>query len=108
MPYDLKLASRVRERLCDVPQFEERKKMGGLSFMVSGTVRLRVQDDDLVVRCEPGRTEELLGRRGVRRLTMKGKTQMKGWLLVSPDALQKKKDLDFWIGVAIEFGANRR
>jgi hypothetical protein len=108
MAYDQKLASRVRERLRDVPQFEEREKMGGHSFMVSGTVRLRVQDDDLVVRCEPGRTEELLGRRGVQRFTMKGKTQMKGWVLVSPEVLRTKKDLDFWIDVAIEFGANRR
>jgi hypothetical protein len=34
---------------------------------------------------------------------MKGKSQMKGWLLVSPEGTRDKKDFDSWINIALTY-----
>ena len=34
---------------------------------------------------------------------MKGKTTMRGWLLISPEGIVNKKDFDYWLGIVLDF-----
>jgi hypothetical protein len=104
MAYDDKLAGRIRDALAGRAQVEEQQKMGGISFLVNGKVCVRAHSDGgMLVRCEPKRTDELLAKKGARRFEMKGRPMMKGWLLIGPEATRSKKDLDYWVGVSLDF-----
>jgi len=103
MAYDIDLKERVKARLAHINNLEEKEKMGGLSFMLKGKLLIRIQDDELLVRCKHEYTDELLQKPGVRRYQMKGKSQMKGWLLVDPTDTKTNESLDFWIGICLDF-----
>lgn len=108
MPYNQDLAAKVRNALVQYPDVEEKEKMGGLSFMRNGKVCVRIQDDDLLIRCEPDETEELLTKTGARRYTMRSKTNMKGWLLINPEGTEPQNDFNFWMGITINFNAKSK
>ena len=101
--YSEELLGKVRKALADHPGIQEKKKMGGITFMRNGKLCVRVQGEDLMVRCEPGMTDELLTRNGARRYEMKGKTNMKGWLLVGPGGTSGEQDFTFWMRVTLDF-----
>lgn len=46
------LAGRIRESLSHVSNLEEKKKMGGLSFMINAKVCVRVEGDELMCRID--------------------------------------------------------
>lgn len=76
---------------------------GGLSFMVDGTLAVSVRSTgDLLVRCDPCRVEDLLGRPGVDWAQMKGKRMGRGWLAIGSTYVASQADLCFWVGVALE------
>ena len=102
MLYNEKLLNRVREKLSPVSDVEERQKMGGISFIVNGKMCVRVYKDDLMLRCEPEMTDQLLLKRGVSRFKMKGKPAMKGWLWIGPEATTGKKEFDYWMQIALD------
>ena len=52
MAYDEKLAQRVRESLPRL-DVEEKKMMGGLTFMVNDKMCVGVHKEDLMVRLDP-------------------------------------------------------
>ena len=103
MAYDIDLAERVRDRLTGIDNLEEKTRMGGLSFMLKGKLLIRIQDDELLVRCKHEHTDELLQKPGARRYQMKGKKQMKGWLLIDPNSTTTGEGLEFWIGICLAF-----
>lgn len=78
--------------------------MGGVSFMVNGKMCVGAHSGNgMLLRCEPEMTEELLLKKGARRFEMKGKNNMKGWLIITPEGTGSKKDFDYWITLAIEY-----
>jgi len=50
MPYNMLLDSRVREQLVTKKKVEEKKMMGGLTFMVDNKMFLGIVNDDLMAR----------------------------------------------------------
>ena len=105
MPYNEKLAERIRKALAGTKNLVEKKMFGGLAFMVNDKMCIGVDKDDIMIRCEPEMTEKLLAKKGVRIFNLTGKP-MKGWLLVGPEGTNSKKDFDWWIQTAIE--ANKK
>jgi TfoX/Sxy family transcriptional regulator of competence genes len=101
MAYNEKLAEKVRVALAGIRNVQEKKMFGGIAFMVNDKMCVGVDKDDLMLRCEPEQTDELLAKKGVRIFNLTGKP-MKGWLLIGPDATSVKKNLDYWINLAIE------
>jgi hypothetical protein len=82
----------------------EQEKMGGVSFHVKGNVCLRAhRGDEILVRCAREQTEALLQEPGARRFRMKGKSNMKGWLVVGPEGIDDQKRFSFWIKVALDY-----
>jgi len=101
MAYSERLAEKVRNALVGVRKVAEKKMFGGIAFMVNGKMCVGVDKEDLMIRCDPGMTDELLERKGVRIFDLTGKP-MKGWLLVGPEGTSNKKDFDNWMDVALK------
>lgn len=97
------LADRVRSLLSGKGALREVRMFGGLSFMVDDAMVVAVRaGDDLLVRVDPGRYDELVARPGVRQAEMgSGRSMGPGWLQVSQDALDDEQ-LSWWLDVALE------
>jgi len=102
MAYDEQLVERVRSALKGASHVEEKKMIGGLSFMVDGKMCVGVIKDDLMVRVDPTVYAAALKKKGCREMTFSGR-RLKGFVLVGPEGMGNKKDLGYWIDLALEF-----
>jgi TfoX/Sxy family transcriptional regulator of competence genes len=97
--YDERLAARVRALLASRADVSERKMFGGLTFMVGGNMCCGVNREELIVRLDPGREEEVLARPYARPMDLTGR-RMRGFITVHPDGLTGT-DLDRWVREAV-------
>lgn len=102
MAYSEQLANRVREYLSHIPKLEEKAMFGGLCFMVGGKMCIGIMTDEIMVRFDPELQEKVLSKKGAREMDFTNKV-MKGYAFVSEDVLKNKKDLQYWIDIALEF-----
>ena len=70
--------------------------------MVNDKMCVGVIKDDMMARINPDIFEEALEKQGCRPMDFTGKP-MKGWVFISPDGLEKVKDMEYWIKLALEF-----
>jgi TfoX/Sxy family transcriptional regulator of competence genes len=75
---------------------------GGLAFLVGGNMSVGVHGSELIVRINPGQTEQALRESGVRIFDITGRP-MKGWLLVSPSAVESPSALRKWVGKGLAY-----
>src|SRR6476646_2580115 len=101
MPYDEKLADRIREALAELPHIEEKKMFRGVTFMVNDKMCVSVSADELMCRIDPEIQDQALKHKNARIVIMKGRP-MPGWIKVSQEGLKNKKDFEYWIGLALE------
>ena len=102
MAYDEILANRVRQILTPIRKVEEKKMMGGLTFMVNDKMCVGILEDNLMARIDPDIYETVLERKGCREMDFTGRP-MKGFVFIDPDGTKKKKDLDYWLRLALEY-----
>jgi TfoX/Sxy family transcriptional regulator of competence genes len=102
MAYDEQLADRVREHFSEHRKVEEKKMMGGLTFMVNSKMCVGILNDDLMARIAPEEYEKALERTGCRAMDFTGKP-MKGFVFVGPEGTKGKKQLDYWMALALDF-----
>jgi hypothetical protein len=103
MAYDEHLVDRIRKVFSEeYIAYEERKKMGGLCFMVDDKMCVGVNKDDLMARIDPDIYTDALKRKGSREMDFTGRP-MKGFVFVEPAGTDVEKDLVFWIKLALDF-----
>lgn len=103
MAFNEKLADRVREIISATHTITEEKKMfGGLCFMVNGKMCVGVEKERLMVRLDPERYDAVMEKEGCMPMDFTGKV-MKGYVFVDAAALKNKRQLDFWLQLALEF-----
>ena len=102
MAYDEKLADRVRQTLSKQKSVAEKKMMGGLTFMVNGKMCVGILQDDLMARIDPEVYEKALQKTGCREMNFTGRP-MKGFVFVGPSGTGDKKDLKYWLDLALDF-----
>jgi TfoX/Sxy family transcriptional regulator of competence genes len=102
MAYNQKIADQIREMLVDQLQVEEKEMMGGVAFMVNAKMCVGVIKDDMMARIDPEVYNEALEKTGCRPMDFTGKT-MRGWVFISPEGIEKIKDMEYWIKLALEF-----
>ena len=102
MAYSEKLSGRVRELLKNHKSVEEKKMMGGLTFMVNGKMCVGILKDDLMARIDPDVYEIALRKKGCREMNFTGKP-MKGFVFVGPEGTANKKGLSYWLDLALNF-----
>ncbi len=102
MAFDEKLADRIREAIVDMPNVEEKYMFGGVCFMVNDKMCVGVIKDEMMCRIDPALVDEVLEQRGCRPMDFTGKS-MKGFVYVSEEGLKRKRDLDYWIALSLEY-----
>ena len=103
MPYNEKLADRVREIISLTHKnIEEKKMFGGLCFMVNDKMCVGVESGRMMVRFDPVMTDELMEKEGCSPMDFTSKV-MKEFAFVDIDTLNTKKKLEFWIKLALEY-----
>lgn len=108
MAYNPELTERVREALKHLANVEEKKMFGSIGFMVNGKLCLGVgshKDHVMMVRVGPDSYATALKRKGAGPAIMRGR-EHPGYIFLVEGAVRTKKDLDYWVGLALEF--NRR
>ncbi len=103
MAYNLEIADRTREIIAKTQKRVEEKKMfGGLCFMVNGKMCVGVESERLMVRLDPAIYDEVMEKEGCSPMDFTGKV-MKGYVFVDVDALKTRKQLEYWLNLALEF-----
>jgi TfoX/Sxy family transcriptional regulator of competence genes len=103
MAYDEKLADRVREIAAQSHKnIEEKKMFGGLCFMVNDKMCVGVEKERLMLRIDPEKYDEVIEKEGCSPMDFTGKP-MKGFVFVDKDVLRAKKQLQYWVGLALEY-----
>jgi TfoX/Sxy family transcriptional regulator of competence genes len=102
MPYSEDLADRVRILLSTTRKVEEKKMMGGLTFMVDDKMCVGILGDDLMARIDPEIYHACLERQGCREMNFTGKP-MKGFVFVDETGTHRNKDLQYWVDLALDY-----
>lgn len=101
--YDETIADRVREIIAATHKnIEEKKMFGGLCFMVNDKMCVGVEQERLMLRIGPDVFEEALEKDGCVPMDFTGKV-MKGYVFVSKDVLNTKKQLLYWVNLALDY-----
>ena len=101
MPYNEHLADRIRNTFkAKGVQFEEKKMMGGVCYMVDDKMCAGVVKNNLMARVGPDQYTEALKRKGAREMEFT-KRPMKGYVFVEPEGWDM--DLESWIDMCLVF-----
>ena len=102
MAYDENLATRVRRKLVELPNIEEKEMMGGLTFMYNDKMCVGIIKDELMCRIDPDLHDTVIEKLGCRTMDFT-KRPMKGYILIDETGMKSQSDFDFWIGLALDF-----
>lgn len=102
MAYNEPLANKIRVALAHHSAVEEKRMMGGLTFMVNGKMCIGIIGEEMMCRINPLLQEEVLRKEGSRIMDFTGKP-MKGYIMVNGQGMQNKKEFDYWISLCLEF-----
>jgi TfoX/Sxy family transcriptional regulator of competence genes len=96
MSYDLEVAGRVRRLLSGRDEVNEKKMVGGLSFLLNGNMCCGVAGSDLMVRVAAGQREQALREPHVRPMAFGGRV-LSGFICVEPAGFAADVDLASWV-----------
>ena len=103
MAYDEALADRIRAAVEGEPGLSEKKMFGGLAFLVDGNMAISASGQGgILLRCDPGDTDELVRSAHVERFEMRGR-EMDGWLRVDAAAVTTDEALERWAGIGVAY-----
>jgi TfoX/Sxy family transcriptional regulator of competence genes len=102
MAFNEALANRIRTRLAGLPNIEEKKMMGGLTFMYNGKMCVGIIKDELMCRIDPSLHDMALSKKGCKTMVFT-KRPMSGFIMVDESGMKTDADFDYWINLALEF-----
>jgi len=102
MAYNEKLTVRIRQALAHLPKVEEKRMFRGVTFMVNDKMCITAGDNKIMCRIDPASHEEAIKRKGCETVKMRGR-EYKGFVYVSEEGIKTKKDLEYWIQLAVDF-----
>ena len=103
MAFNEKLAGRVRQLLSGTSHtIDEKRMFMGLCFMVNDKICVCVHSKEIMVRLDQKIAEKALKKSGTRQMMMKDRI-MKGYIAVDESALKTKRQLEYWVNMALDF-----
>lgn len=103
MAYNEKLAARVRDIITATHKISDEKEMfKGLCMMVDDKMCVGIHADEIMVRLNPDKFEEVTIKEGCTPMYMGSKT-MHGYFNVKEEFLKTKKQLDYWVQLALDY-----
>ena len=100
--YNEALANRVRQKLANLSNIEEKEMMGGLTFMYNDKMCIGIIKDELMCRIDPALHESCVEKTGCRTMDFTNRP-MKGYIMIDETGMTTQKDFDYWIDLAIDF-----
>jgi len=107
MAYNQTLANRIREQLQDLDGIEEKEMMGGMSFMLNDKMCVGIIKDEMMCRINPSLYEAALEKTGCHEMVFTGKP-MKGWVMIDDSGMKTVADLNYWIGLAVDYNKHAK
>jgi TfoX/Sxy family transcriptional regulator of competence genes len=107
MAYDEKLAARIRERISNLPNIEEKEMMGGLVFMYNGKMCIGIIKDEMMCRIDPMLHDIEVEKIGCRTMDFTNRP-MKGYIMIEEVGMRSQKDFDYWINLALDFNSKAK
>lgn len=107
MAYSEDLALRLTQAFAERTPFEEKKMFGGICFMVNDKMCAGIVKEELMARIHPDKEDEALTKTGCREMDFTGR-KMKGYIMVSPEGIKTKKQLGYFIDLALAFNAEAK
>ncbi|MBK6642759.1 MAG: TfoX/Sxy family protein [Bacteroidia bacterium] len=107
MVCDEKLAERIRTRLAMLSNVEEKKMMGGITFMYNDKMCVGVYKDNLMRQIDPEQHEQAIKRPGCKTMDFTSRPMI-GFVLIDDPGMKTQKEFDFWIGMALEFNSRAK
>lgn len=103
MAYDEELGERIRELVRTEQGLTEKRMFGGLAFLIDGHMAVSASGQGgLLVRVDPGETDELLSKPHAVSFEMRGRA-MRSWLRVEAEGLRTKRQLELWVARGIAY-----
>ncbi|MEP6468073.1 MAG: TfoX/Sxy family protein [Parafilimonas sp.] len=96
------LSEKVRNALAKISGVTEKKMFSGIAFMVNDKLCITVGNNRIMCRVDPSLQEQLIQKTGCTTVVMKERNY-KGYVWVNETALETKKQLDYWVKLALEF-----
>ncbi len=101
------LTTRVKAALASATAVEERRMFGGITFMVGGKMCVSVRRGRIMCRIDPAGHDAALERGDCRTVVMQGR-RYRGYVYVDAEAVRTKRDLDYWVGLALHFNKSAK
>jgi TfoX/Sxy family transcriptional regulator of competence genes len=102
MPFDDRLAERVRDVLAQVPDVSERRMFGGLAFLLAGHMTCGIVGSDLMLRLGEAGADAALARPHVRPMDFTGRP-MRTMVYIAPEGIVADSALEQWVEHAVEY-----
>ena len=102
MAYNQLLADRIREELINLEGIEEKAMIGSLIFLLKGKMCVGVIKDEMLCRIDPELYEEALEKNDCHEMKLSGRV-MKGWVKIDEFTLRSTNELNYWIGLAVDY-----
>jgi len=102
MAYNKILTDKVRMALGNFPDIEEKRMFSGITFMVDGKMCISVGNDRIMCRIDPVIHEQVIHKNACKTVIMKGR-EYKGYVYIQEEGLTTKEDVDYWVGLALDF-----
>ena len=102
MAINEQLTNKVRQAFAETPGVEEKKMFSGIAFMVNKKLCVSVGNNRIMCRVDPGLHDELIRKPGCTTVVMKGRNY-KGYIWVNESVLTTKKQIDYWVKLALDF-----
>lgn len=103
MAYDEYLADRIKNILSEKKvAFEEKKMMGGLTFMVDNKMCIGIVKNELMARIDPDIYEYALQKKGCKEMNFTGRP-MKGFVFIEPESIDMEDDLNYWVQLCLDY-----
>ena len=97
-----RLLNRVREALIELPDVQEKRMFSGVCFMIDAKLCICVNQQEILCRVNPTEFESVLELDGTRPMRQRERVA-KGYVFVHEDVINNKKDLDFWVEMALAY-----
>jgi TfoX/Sxy family transcriptional regulator of competence genes len=104
MAYNLKTAERVRRILSRRSDVAEKRMVGGLSFVVGGSMCCGVTANALMVRVGAEARDRTLAQPHVRLMEFAGRP-LAGFVLIDPEGYPTEAALAAWVQRGLDFVA---
>ncbi len=102
MSYNVDLEERIDRVISRLGNLDKKRMFGGIGYILNGDLCFGIHKDDLILRTSKEQSEKMMNDDDIRPFDITGKP-MKGWLLISPDAVETDEQLLKMLRIGADF-----